>query len=283
MAMLLKGAPVAASIDHKTKELCKELAKVSITPTLAIVRIGERADDISYEKSAMKRCEKVGVQVKKLVLSNEITQSELIAHIQTLNQDSAISGVLLFRPLPRHLDETLVCETLSPAKDIDGITAASMAGVFMGTKIGFAPCTAQACIEILDYYDVELTGLKTVIVGRSLVVGKPLAMLLLARHATVTVCHTRTNDLPMVCKEAKLLCVAAGRAKLIGADCIGDDAIVLDVGIHVDEAGNLCGDVDFHASQEYAKAITPVPGGVGTVTTSLLIHNVAQAAWRRVE
>lgn len=280
MAEILKGAPVAAALDEKLAEKVSELGRKGIVPTLAILRVGERPDDAAYERGAMKRCEKVGVQAKQVTLQADIDQAELLRIIEQLNADSSVHGVLMFRPLPKHIDEALVCNALTPEKDVDGITNASSAGVFTGTPIGYPPCTPQACMEILDYYGIDPKGKGAVIIGRSLVVGKPAAMMMLQKHATVTVCHTRTADMPAVCRGAEILIVAAGRAKVVDGDYLSPDQIVLDVGINVDEDGKLCGDVDFDQAQPIVKAITPVPGGVGTVTTSVLVKHVVEAAER---
>lgn len=280
MAELLKGAPVAEALNEKLIQKVTALEARGVTPSLAILRVGERGDDVAYEKGAIKRCEKVGVRVKQVVLPGDVSQDALIQTIRELNADPSIHGVLIFRPLPKHMDETLVCNTLAPEKDIDGITFGSNAGVFTGSPIGYPPCTPQACMEILDYYGIDPKGKKAVIIGRSLVVGKPAAMMLIQRHATVTICHTRTVDMPAVCRDAELLVVAAGKAKVVDKNYLSPGQIVLDVGINVDETGNLCGDVDLEQAGPIVKSITPVPGGVGTVTTSVLVKHVVEAAER---
>lgn len=283
MAELLKGAPVVTALNEKLAVQVEELGKRGVTPTLAIVRIGERPDDLSYEKGAIKRCEKIGVRVEQVILPADVTQDQLLAEIQGLNQNPEVHGVLMFRPLPKGMEEALVCNALAPEKDVDGITNISMAGVFAGLPLGYPPCTPQACMEILDYYGIDPKGKKVVVVGRSLVVGKPAAMMLIQKHATVTVCHTRTADMPAVCREAEILVVAAGRAKVVDREYLTSGQIILDVGINLDEDGNLCGDVDFAQAEPIAKAITPVPGGVGSVTTSVLAGNVIAAAKRSLE
>lgn len=275
MAEILKGAPVVAALDE---ELTKRVAALTVKPTLAIVRVGEREDDIAYERGAMKRCEKVGVQTKQVLLPKTITQEELITEIRALNEDEGVHGVLLFRPLPKHIDDDAVRNTLVPEKDVDGITDLSLAGVFAGISTGFAPCTAQACMEILGFYGIDPKGKKATIVGRSLVVGKPAAMMLIEKNATVTVCHTRTVDMPAACREAEILIVSAGRPKIIDKTCLAQGQTVIDVGINVLDDGSMCGDVDFDAAEAVVGSITPVPGGVGTVTTSVLVKHVVQAA-----
>ncbi len=280
MATILKGAPVVSAMNKDAAARCAALAQRGIRPTLAVVRVGAREDDLSYEAGVLKRAEKVGVGVKQFLLPAEATQEELLAVIGQVNEDSGIHGCLLFRPLPKQFDDAAVRAALDPAKDIDGITDASLAGVFTGTKTGFAPCTAQACVEILKYYNIPLSGAKVTVVGRSLVVGKPAAMLLDRENATVTMCNSRTKDLAAVCQAADVLVVAMGRRGAIGADCLRQGQVVVDVGIHVGEDGKLCGDVAFAAAEPIVEAITPVPGGVGTVTTSVLIRNVVEAAER---
>lgn len=279
MAEYWKGAPVAQAMTERLAVRADQLKGLGIIPTLAIVRVGERPEDLSYERGAMKRCEKVGIRVKQFTLPKESSHGDLLAVIGQINADREIHGCLLFRPLPPQMDEAAICAALDPAKDVDGITAGSLAGVFTGSGVGYPPCTAQACMEILDYYGCDLAGKRAVVVGRSLVVGKPLAMLLLGKNATVTLCHTRTADLASECRRAEVLIAAAGHAKMIGRDHLAPGQLVLDVGINVDQEGNLVGDVDFAAAEELAAAVTPVPGGVGAVTTSVLADHVIQAAY----
>lgn len=278
MANLLKGAPVSAALKNKLIAQCETLAAQDIVPTLAIVRVGERPDDISYENSAVKRIESIGAAVQKTILPADASESDLNKVLLALNDDNAVHGVLLLRPLPKTMDENRLRNVLCPAKDLDGITDLSLAGVFTGQPTGHPPCTAQACMEILQHYAIDLKGKQAVVVGRSLVVGKPLAMMLLAQHATVTVCHTRTQNLPQLCREADIIIACAGSRAMISAQHVKPGQVVLDVGIHVDEAGNLCGDVDFTAVEPIVEAITPVPGGVGGVTTSVLAKHLVLAA-----
>lgn len=278
MAEHWKGAPVAQALTERLIVKANQLKVQGIVPTLAIVRVGERPEDLSYERGALKRCEKVGIRVRQFTLPEESSHGDLLAVIEQINADREIHGCLLFRPLPPQIDEAAICAALDPAKDVDGITAGSLAAVFTGSGAGYPPCTAQACMEILDYYGCDLTGKRAVVVGRSLVVGKPLSMLLLGKNATVTLCHTRTADLAAECRRAEVLIAAAGRANMIGRDHLAPGQLVLDVGINVDENGNLVGDVDFAAADEIVGAVTPVPGGVGAVTTSVLAAHVLQAA-----
>lgn len=274
----LKGAQVVASLNADLIKRVEELKSKGIKPTLAIIRIGDSSDDIAYEKGATKRCETIGVSVKRLVMDKNTSQESLIRTINEVNQDEEIHGVLLFRPLPDHMDEETVCNALKPEKDVDGITAGSMAGVFMNSDLGFAPCTAQACMELLDYYDIDLTGKKVAVLGRSLVVGKPVAMMLMQKNATVTICHSKTKDLREQCRESDVIIAAMGRAKMIDEGYLTKGQIVLDVGINMDENGKMCGDVNFSDAISIVDAVTPVPGGIGTVTTSVLVKHVVEAA-----
>lgn len=282
MGILLKGAETAAALTEKARERVVQLRQKGVEPTLAIVRVGEREDNLAYERGATKRCAQAGVVVKSYALPNDAEQPELLKVIEKLNADSTVHGVLIMRPLPEHFDDEAVCRALSPLKDVDGITEGSVAAVYSGSKKGFAPCTAQACVEILKHYDIPTTGRRAVVVGRSLVIGKPVAMLLLAENMTVTVCHTKTENLPDVCKEADVLVVAAGKAGMLGAESVGSGQVVLDVGIHVGKDNKICGDVRTPEVEEIVYAVTPVPGGVGTVTTSVLALHVVTAAERMI-
>jgi len=281
MATVLKGAPVAAAIADDLKERVAALAQAGVTPTLALVRVGERSDDLSYERGAVKRCDAVGVAVRREVLPADCTTGDLLARIDALNNDANVHGCLLFRPLPAHLDERRACAALASDKDVDCATDASLLGVLANRPVGFAPCTAEAVIALLDHYDVPLEGADVCVVGRSLVIGKPVAMMLQARNATVTMCHTRTRDLPGVCRRAQVLVVAAGHAKTVGAACASASQTVVDVGINWDEqASRLVGDVDFDEVEPLVAGITPVPGGIGAVTTAVLARHVVEAAER---
>lgn len=269
---------MAAALNDEMSNAASVLKASGIEPTLAILRIGERGDDISYERSVTKRAGKVGVAVRNVVLPADVSQAVLLETIESLNYEKTVHGVLMFRPLPKHINEAAACQALNPAKDIDGITYASAVSVFTNAGSGFSPCTAAACIEILDYYGIDPKGRRATVVGRSLVVGKPVAMMLLDRHATVTIAHSRTADLPSVIREADIVIACVGRAKMIGADCLRAGQVVIDVGINLAEDGSLVGDVDFDAALTTVSAITPVPGGVGTVTTSINLKHVVDAA-----
>ena len=280
MATILKGAPVVAAMNERNAALCEQLKAKGITPTLAVVRVGEREDDLSYERGVMTRCGKVGVAVRQFVLPADATQEQLLRILDEVNTDDGIHGCLLFRPLPKQFDDRTVRAALRPEKDIDGITDGSLAGVFTNTDLGYAPCTAQACMEILKYYKIPLSGKRAVVVGRSLVVGKPAAMMLDRENATVTLCNSRTQNLPEVCRQADIVVVAMGKMAAVGADCLRAGQTVVDVGIHVNEEGKLCGDVDYEEVKEKASFITPVPGGVGPMTITELLENTIQAAQR---
>ena len=280
MAQLLKGAEVVSALNETIQADVTALLSRGVTPTLAILRVGDKPDDLAYERGAMKRAETVGVAVRQIALPQTVSQEELRAEIETINSDESIHGCLMLRPLPKHIDDLRAREALLPEKDIDGITEGSLAGVFTGTKRGFPPCTAQACIEILRHYQIDLTGKNAIVIGRSLVIGKPVAMMLLGQNATVTICHTKTKDMPALTKRADILIVAAGKPGVIGAEYVSAGQIVLDVGINFNAEGKMTGDADFAAVEPIVGAITPVPGGVGTVTTSVLMAHVVEAAKR---
>ena len=283
MAKQLLGKEVTASLNERIKAQVAQLQEKGVNPTLGIIRVGENPSDISYEKGATKRCETLGVACEKILLPEDVSQEELLAVIDRVNKDANIHGVLLFRPLPRHLDQSVIENALDPAKDVDCMTDGSMSGVFTGKKVGFPPCTPQACMEILDYYGIDCTGKKAVVIGRSLVVGKPAAMMLIKKNATVTICHTKTVDMPSVTREADIIIVAAGRAGVVGAEYVKPGQTVIDVGINMNAEGKLCGDADFTAVEPIVEAITPVPGGVGSVTTSVLVGHVVEAAARSLK
>ena len=276
MTEILRGKDVADRLTEKNVIKADELRQNGICPTMAIVRLGENPGDLSYERGAMKRAAQTDVDVKQFVYDKTITQDELLAEMDKINRDDSIHGVLIFRPLPGHIDEKAVCAALAPEKDVDGITAGSMAGVFMDSDAGFPPCTAQACMEILDHYGFDPAGKRVAVIGRSLVIGKPVAMMMMRRDATVTICHSRTGSdvMSSVGHDADIIVAAAGKAKMVGPDITGDGKIIIDVGINIDDEGKLCGDVDFDAVSEKAEAITPVPGGVGSVTTAVLMKHV---------
>lgn len=282
MAEILKGAPVAAALSEGYRAQADRLRARGIMPQLAILRVGERADDLAYESGAKKRCESIGIRVRSAVLPQDVPQKELIAEIDRLNSDKTVHGVLMFRPLPKTLDERAVCAALDPRKDVDGITAGSMARVYSGTGEGFPPCTAQSVMEILKYYGIGTAGRRAVVIGRSLVIGRPVAMLLMEANATVTICHTQTADMPALTRQADIVVAAVGKAETVTAEYFSPGQIVIDVGINYSEAKRrLVGDVDFENVEPLAAAISPVPSGVGSVTTALLCGHVLEAAERQ--
>ncbi len=279
MAELLKGGPVARAITEDLASRAAALKAAGVAPRLAIVRVGEREDDLSYERGALKRCEKVGIEARRVLLPGDCSQEELLRVVRELNDDASVHGILLFRPLPDQLDEAEVARALDPAKDVDCMTPSSLLHTLTGMGEGFAPCTAEAVLAILDHYEVPLEGVRVAVVGRSLVIGKPVSLMLQARNATVTMCHTRTRDLASELKRADVIVAAAGHAGTVGAECVSPGQVVVDVGINWDErAGKLVGDVDFDAVEPVVGAITPVPGGVGAVTTSILAKHVIESA-----
>ena len=283
MARLLRGAPVAEALTGQLAARVEGLRHWGVTPTLAIVRVGARAADLSYERGATKRCAAAGIAVRGLALPADCDQGELMAVIERVNADDAIHGCLLLRPLPDPLDESAACAALSPAKDVDCITGESLFGVFANRPVGFPPCTAEACVQLLDHYGHELTGASVVVVGRSLVVGRPVSMMLQARDATVTMCHARTRDLAAVCRSAEIVVVATGHPGTVGTDAVGPHQTIVDVGINWDDGlGRLCGDVAFDEVEPIVGAITPVPGGVGSITTAVLAKHVVEAAERAI-
>ena len=278
MAQLLKGVPAAAALTEALVQRSEALQSKGVTPTLAILRVGERPDDLSYETGAVKRCEKAKIAVRRFPLPANCTRETLLTTIQQINADPTIHGCLMLRPLPDPEAEWSACQLLDPKKDVDGITPSALGAVFTGRGSGYPPCTAQACIELLDFYNIPIEGKRAVVIGRSLVIGRPVSMLLQHRNATVTMCHTRTKDLPAICRQADILIAAAGQPQMVTANFTTPTQTVLDVGIHVDETGKLCGDTNFTTLSPISAALTPVPGGIGAVTTAVLAKHVIQAA-----
>jgi methylenetetrahydrofolate dehydrogenase (NADP+)/methenyltetrahydrofolate cyclohydrolase len=276
---ILKGLPVANAINEKLMEQVKSIE--GPLPHLAIIRVGERPDDCSYERGAVKKMDKVGVRCTTYIFDADIDNETFQAEFDKINENPDIDGILMLRPLPKQLDEKQIENKIDPRKDLDGISPLNLAKVYAGDESGYAPCTAEAVIEMLDYAGIDIKGKRVTVVGRSLVIGKPVSMLLMKRNATVTVCHTKTVDMEGTCRNAEILVAAAGAARMIKKDYVAEGAIVVDVGINVDEEGNLCGDVDFDAITDIAAIATPVPGGVGSVTTSVLAKHLVKAAMAR--
>lgn len=276
---ILKGLPVANAINEKLMEQVKSIE--GPLPHLAIIRVGERPDDCSYERGAVKKMDKVGVRCTTYTFDADIDNETFQAEFDKINENPDIDGILMLRPLPKQLDEKQIENKIDSRKDLDGISPLNLAKVYAGDESGYAPCTAEAVIEMLDYAGIDIKGKRVTVVGRSLVIGKPVSMLLMKRNATVTVCHTKTVDMAGTCKNAEILVAAAGSARMIKKEYVADGAVVIDVGINVDDKGNLCGDVDFDAISDIAAAATPVPGGVGSVTTSVLANHLVKAAMAR--
>ena len=274
----LRGKKVSDGIKEYVS---KELETLSFVPKLAIVRVGENPDDMSYERGATKKLKSFGLDVASYVFPQDISDEAFKKAFKEINENDEVTGILLLRPLPRTINEKDIENMIDPKKDLDGISPINIAKVFAGDTTGFSPCTAEAVIEVLKAYDIELTGKRVTVVGRSMVVGKPVSMLLLKENATVTMTHTRTVDLKKTCSNAEIVIAAAGRAKMLNSDYCGQDAVMIDVGINVDENGKLCGDVDYATLDGKASAATPVPGGVGTVTTAVLAKHLIQAAKMR--
>ncbi len=274
----LRGKKVSDGIKEYVS---KELETLSFVPKLAIVRVGENPDDMSYERGATKKLKSFGLDVASYVFPQDISDEAFKKAFKEINENDEVTGILLLRPLPRTINEKDIENMIDPKKDLDGISPINIAKVFAGDTTGFSPCTAEAVIEVLKAYDIELTGKRVTVVGRSMVVGKPVSMLLLKENATVTMTHTRTIDLKKTCSDAEIVIAAAGRAKMLNSDYCGQDAVMIDVGINVDENGKLCGDVDYATLDGKASAATPVPGGVGTVTTAVLAKHLIQAAKMR--
>ena len=278
----LRGMPAAKSMLVDLQERVNALEQKGVVPKLTVVRVGAREDDLSYEKGIYKRFEGVGAKVETIELPLTVTQEELENVILSLNEDNSVHGVLLFRPLPKTLDEVKIKSLLLEEKDVDCLTSANDAHVFAGDKKGYPPCTPQAVMEILDHYDIDLTGKKVIVVGRSMVVGKPVAMLLLAKNATVTICHTKTKNLQEECRNADIIVACAGVPRMITSNFVCEGQVVIDVGIHVVD-DKLCGDVDYDNVSEIVDAITPVPGGVGSVTTTVLLKHTIMSAERTLK
>lgn len=274
----LRGKKVSDGIKEYVS---KELETLSFVPKLAIVRVGENPDDMSYERGATKKLKSFGLDVASYVFPQDISDEDFKKAFKDINEDDEVTGILLLRPLPRTINEKDIENMIDPKKDLDGISPINIAKVFAGDTTGFSPCTAEAVIEVLKAYDIELTGKRVTVVGRSMVVGKPVSMLLLKENATVTMTHTITVNLKKTCSDAEIVIAAAGRAKMLNSDYCGQDAVMIDVGINVDENGKLCGDVDYATLDGKASAATPVPGGVGTITTAVLAKHLIQAAKMR--
>ncbi|ABS41656.1 bifunctional 5,10-methylenetetrahydrofolate dehydrogenase/5,10-methenyltetrahydrofolate cyclohydrolase [Clostridium botulinum] len=280
MTKILYGNEVALKIKEDLNLRIDKLKEKNIIPKLAILRMGNKPDDIAYERSIIKSCEKLNIETKVEELSEDILEEDFLKLMESLNNEKEIHGILVFRPYPKHLNENTINSSIALNKDVDCMHPLNLERIFEGDLNGFMPCTPEAVIEILKYYDIDLKGKNIVIINRSMVVGKPLSMMLLSHNATVTICHSKTIDLPSITKKADIVVTAIGKAKLIKEEYFNEDSIVMDVSINVDENGKLCGDVDFENVKEKVGAITPVPKGVGSVTTTLLLKHIVDAAER---
>ncbi len=278
MGEIIKGKPVGDALSEILKGECEALVKEGIQPKLAILRVGAKPNDLSYERGALKKCDTIGIVAEVTELSEDTTQEQYIEALEKLNKDSSVHGILTFRPLPKGIDEEVIKNVISPEKDVDCFSPMNTAKLMEGDKTGFPPCTPTAVVEILKHYNVPLKGANVVVLGRSMVVGKPVSMLLLGENATVTICHSKTQDLPKVCSQADVLVAGVGRARMVTSDYIKEGAVVIDVGINAKpEGGGICGDVDTDDVVEKASMVTPVPAGVGSVTTSILAKHVIKA------
>ena len=278
MEKLMLGTEVAKAMKEALTLKTEKLKEQGIVPCLAIVRVGERPDDISYERGAKKKMESIGIECRSIVLEETVSMAHFEEVLGVLNTDEGVHGILLLKPLPKQLDEKMVKAWMNPEKDMDCMCDSNILKVFAGEQADYAPCTAEAVMEMLNYYRIPVAGKRVVIIGRSMVIGKPLAMLMLHAHATVTMCHSRSEEMEAICREADILVAAAGKAKMVKAEMVKEGAVVVDVGINVDENGKLSGDVDFEEVEPKVSAISPVPKGVGSITTSVLAKHVLLAA-----
>lgn len=281
MAKVLKGKEVADKIKAEMKLSIEKLKIEGRTPVLAIVRLGNNAGDVSYEKSIIKACESAGIESRVVERDITMTTEELEKLMQDLNADAKVSGILLFRPLPKHIDEERIRNSVSPDKDVDCMHPLNLEKIFEGRMEGFSPCTPKAAMEILIHNQVPLEGRNVVVVNRSMVVGKPLVMMLLEKNATVTICHSRTKNLKELCSKADVVVTALGKAKFFTEDYFNSDSVVIDVGVSMTEDGKLSGDVDYENVEEKVSMVTPVPGGVGSVTTTILLNQVVLAELKK--
>lgn len=275
---IIKGAQVAEVVSAETLKRAEALRLKGIEPCLAVIRVGEDGSQLAYERGALKRMDKCGINCRVCAFDENISQEDFENEFKKINDDNSVHGILLLQPLPKTLSVEPIKDIINPLKDVDAVSPVNMYKILANDKTGYAPCTAEGVMEILDWMGTDLKGKKCKVIGRSMIVGKPLGLLLLARDATVTYCHSKTIELAKETKDADVLIAAAGSAKLVGADFVNENMTVIDVGVNVDENGNMCGDVDFEAVEPIVANITPVPGGTGAVTTSVLAKHVVKAA-----
>ena len=275
---IIKGAQVAEAVSAETLKRAEALRLKGIEPCLAVIRVGEDGSQLAYERGALKRMDKCGINCRVCAFDENISQEDFENEFKKINDDNSVHGILLLQPLPKTLSVEPIKDIINPLKDVDAVSPVNMYKILANDKTGYAPCTAEGVMEILDWMGTDLKGKKCKVIGRSMIVGKPLGLLLLARDATVTYCHSKTIELAKETKDADVLIAAAGSAKLVGADFVNENMTVIDVGVNVDENGNMCGDVDFEAVEPIVANITPVPGGTGAVTTSVLAKHVVKSA-----
>lgn len=274
MPEILKGAPVAKKIKEKIMAESDLLRQKGIIPTLGIIRMGNRPDDISYEKGVIKNCESVGIQARVFEVPADTPMDKFVELLNSVNEDNDIHGILMFRPLPSHIDYEVIKSLIDPRKDIDCMHPLNLEKVFEGELDGFVPCTPKAVIEVLKHYNIPLVGANVAIINRSMVVGRPLGMMFLGESSTVTICHSKTKNLPEVTANADIVVAAVGKARMLGEEYFSENSVVVDVGINDAGEGKICGDVDYDNVAPNVKAITPVPGGVGSVTSAILLSHV---------
>lgn len=277
MAQIISGKELAAAIKEQVKQQAQALTQQGTKPCLAVVLVGENPASAVYVRGKEKDCQECGMESRIIQLAEQTTQSQLLEVLAQLAQDDAVHGILVQLPLPAHIEEQTVIEAIPPHKDVDGFTPVNVGRMMIGQEC-FLPCTPAGCIEMLRSTGIDLAGKRAVVLGRSNIVGKPAAMLLVQNHATVTICHSRTQNLKEICAQADVLIAAIGKPRFVTEDMIKPGAVVIDVGINRDETGALCGDVDFEAAAKKAAAITPVPGGVGLMTRAMLMVNTLAAA-----
>lgn len=273
----LTGKPAADALKEKIKARVSELNKKGIVPALKIIRVGKREDDISYEKSILKNCNALGIKGIVEELAEDVTMKKLTEAIETANKDVNVHGIMLFRPLPKHLNQDIISGVINPQKDVDCMSPANLEKIFISKNAFFAPCTPKAVVEMLKFYKIPLNGENIVVAGRSLVVGKPLAMLLLNENATVTICHSKTKNMKEITSKADVVVAAVGKAKFMNGEFFTESSVVIDVGINDDGSGKICGDVDYDDAFGKVKALNPALGGIGAITTAILMEQTVKA------
>ena len=273
----LTGKPVAEHLRANIKARVAGLNERNIVPAIIIIRVGNKEDDVFYERSILKNCSLLGIEGRVKELPENVSMEELSKTIEDANEDDNTHGIMMFRPLPGHLNEKEILEKINPVKDIDGMTPVNLEKIFEGDDSGFSPCTPKAVIEMLKYYQIPLKGANVAVAGRSLVVGNPLAMLLLKENATVTICHSKTKDMRSITSKADIVVAAIGKAKFMNEEYFTESSIVIDVGVNDDGNGKICGDVDYDKVFGKVKMLTPASGGVGTITTTILLEQAVRA------